>query len=338
MANNQIIRVNGERTLRNLLADGGIQPFLDDPRTTEVVVNKPYEIGVEQDGKWSWYERSTLTFNMLDAIGILAAAMTSREVDSTQPLCTSTLPGGERIQICRPPATLPDRISLTIRKPATFARTADDPDFVPLFSPTRSTLSRSAQIDRELIVLKRAGDWRSFWGLARRSRKTIGITGMTGSGKTDVAKRLIQLTGSEIRIVTIEDNPETKNLGPRNTVNLFYGDSRAKLTAEMAVYAALRMRPDEIHLAEVRGAEAFAFLRAVAAGHPGSITTWHAGEGMEVSALVAMVKQHEAGRALVDVEERIRTFVDIIVWCTRGEDGFSAPRVWMRAEEEMENV
>jgi type IV secretion system protein VirB11 len=329
--------IHGERTLRYLLA-GDIQPLLDDDRTTEVVVNKPGEVGVEQDGRWSWFDRPGLTFDKLDAIGILAAAMTSREVDSVQPLCTSTLPDGERIQICRPPATLPDRISLTIRKPATFARTADDPDFVPLFSTANTTLSRQAKTDQELIALKRVGDWRAFWGLARKARKTIGITGITGSGKTDVAKRLLQLTGPESRIVTIEDNPETKGLGPRNTVNLFYGDSRAKLTAEAAVQAALRMRPDEIHLAEVRGAEAFAFLRAVAAGHPGSLTTWHAKEGKEISALVAMVKQHEAGRALDDVEERIRAFVDIIVWCSRGEDGFSAPRVWMQAEEDRQHA
>jgi type IV secretion system protein VirB11 len=329
--------IHGERTLRYLLA-GDIQPFLDDDRTTEVVVNKPGEVGVEQDGRWSWFDRPGLTFDKLDAIGILAAAMTSHEADSVQPLCTSTLPDGERIQICRPPATLPDRISLTIRKPATFARTADDPDFVPLFSTANSTLSRQAKTDQELIALKRAGDWRAFWGLARKARKTIGITGITGSGKTDVAKRLLRLTGPETRIVTIEDNPETKGLGPRNTVNLFYGDSRAKLTAEAAVQAALRMRPDEIHLAEVRGAEAFAFLRAVAAGHPGSLTTWHAKEGMEIAALVAMVKQHEAGRALDDVEERIRAFVDIIVWCSRGEDGFSAPRVWMQAEEDLHHA
>lgn len=324
--------IHGEKTLRYLLA-GSIQPFLDDPLTTEVVVNKPGEVGVEQAGKWSWYDRPALTFDRLDAIGILAAAMTSRDVDSAQPLCTSTLPGGERIQICRPPATLPDRISLTIRKPATYARTADDPDFVPLFSAANSTLSRRSKVDEELIALKRAGDWRAFWALARKARKTIGITGMTGSGKTDLAKRLLQLTGADVRVVTIEDNPETKGLGPRNTVNLFYGDSRAKVNAEAAVQAALRMRPDEIHLAEVRGAEAFAFLRAVAAGHPGSITTWHAGEGMEIMALVAMVKQHEAGRSLDDVEERIRTFVDIVCWCDRVDGTYAVPRVMLRGED-----
>lgn len=322
--------IPGERTLRRLLAD--IQPFLDDPQTTEIVINKPFEVGVERAGQWSWHAVETLDFERLDAIGILAAAMTSRDVDSTQPLCTSTLPGGERIQICRPPATLPDRISMTIRKPATFARTADDPDFVPLFAGTASSLPGRVKVDDDLIALKRAGDWREFWGLARRARKTIGITGRTGSGKTDLAKRLLQLTGPDVRVVTVEDNPETRGLGPRNTVNLFFGDGRAKLTAEAAVQAALRMRPDEIHLAEIRGAEAFAFLRAVGAGHPGSLTTWHADEGKEITALVAMVKQHEAGRALDDVEERIRSFVDIIVWCDRNEAGFSAPRVWMKAE------
>jgi type IV secretion system protein VirB11 len=324
--------IHGERTLNYLLA-GNIQPFLDDPRTTEVVVNKPCEVGIEQGGQWQWFDRPALTFDRLDAIGILAAAMTSREVDDTQPLCTSTLPGGERIQICRPPATLPDRISLTIRKPATFARTADDPDFEALFSAAKSTSSRRAKINEQLIALKRAGEWRAFWGLARKARMTIGITGMTGSGKTDFAKRLLQLTAPEVRIVTIEDNPETRGLGPRNTVNLFYGDSRAKVTAEAAVQSALRMRPDEIHLAEIRGAEAFAFLRAVAAGHPGSITTWHAGEGMEIMALVAMVKQHEAGRSLDDVEERIRTFVDIVCWCDRVDGTYAVPRVMLRGED-----
>jgi type IV secretion system protein VirB11 len=95
------------------------------------------------------------------------------------------------------------------------------------------------------------------------------------------------------------------------------------------------MRPDEIHLSEIRGPEAFAFLRGVGAGHPGSITTWHAEEGEEIPAMVAMVKQHEAGRSLDDVEKRIRTFVDIVVWCDRGEDGFRAPRVWMRQDDEV---
>ncbi len=135
--------INGERTLRRLLSD--IQPFLDDPQTTEIVVNKPGEVGVERQGKWSWHDIPSLDFDRLDAIGILSAYMTSRDVDSVTPLVTSTLPGGERIQICRPPATLPDRISLTIRKPAEFARTADDPDFVGLFAVTNSTISRRAK-------------------------------------------------------------------------------------------------------------------------------------------------------------------------------------------------
>src|ERR1700739_4294605 len=145
--------LTGDPTLRNLLAP--IRDILADPSVTEVVINRCHEVGTERAGKWSWRAVDALTFDALDSIAILAAGMTSRDVDSTAPICTSTLPDGERIQICRPPATLPGVISLTIRKPAAFARTADDPDFVPLFSTERSTLSQRAAVDQELIALKR---------------------------------------------------------------------------------------------------------------------------------------------------------------------------------------
>lgn len=195
-------------------------------------------------------------------------------------------------------------------------------------------------MDEQLIELRRAGNWRDLVKLARKERKTIGIAGMTGSGKTDLAKRLLQLTDPGTRIVTIESDAETADYGPHNTVNLFFGDSRANVTPVQAVDASLRMRPDEIHLGEIRGAEGFAYLRALAAGHPGGITTWHADEGQEITALIALVKEHEAGRALDDVEKRIRTFIDIILWCDRirlpdGSKQFVVPRVWLKAEEEM---
>src|SRR5215213_10272856 len=301
-----------------------IRQHLENPNTTEVVVNRPGEVGVEANGAWSWHSYPELSFDRLDAIGILAAMLTNRDVDGSQPLCTSTLPGGERIQICRPAATASGIISLTIRKPAKHARKISDPDFNKLFDAARSRAPKAVAL-KELVALRKVGDMEAFFRLARKERMTVGICGRTGSGKTDLAKRLLQETPLERRIVTIEDTPETGGVGPSNMVNLFYGDGRAKLSPVDCLNAALRMRPDEIHLSEVRGAEAFAFLRAVMAGHPGSITTWHAEEGKEIEALVAMVKQHEAGRSLDDVEGRIRTFMDIIVWCDRNENGFVAP-------------
>lgn len=324
---------NGERTLRTLLRI--FEPFTDDPLVTEIVVNRPGEIGVERAGIWSWHERPELDFDTLEAIAILSAYYANKDVDPTKPLCSCVLPNGLRMFIARPAATLHGIISLTMRKPAAVDRSVHDPDYEALFAQANAPKTEKAQADEEMIRLRRAGEWRKLALFARGHRKTIGITGRTGSGKSDLAKRLMRITDPGIRIITIESDPETAWSGPRNTVNLLFGDSRSGITPEQCVDASLRMRPDEIHLGEIRGAEGFAYLRALAAGHPGGITTWHADEGEEITALKALVKQHEAGRALDDVEKRIKTFIDVIFWCDRSPvtKKFAVPHVWLKAEE-----
>ena len=326
--------IRGELTLRRLL-----RPFdvdLADPATREVVVNRPGEIGVERSGGWCWHPAPELDFDRLDEIAILAGFQTSRDVDDAHPLCNSTLPDGQRIQICRPPATRPGLISLAIRRPAQTARRVDDADFEGLFATANTGPSQRSRADAELVALHRAKNWRAFFKLARRARKTFGICGATGSGKTDLLKRLLQLTPDSVRVVSIESDAEFGELGTRNRVSLFYGDDRANIASEDALKACLRLRPDEIWMQEVRGAEAFAYIRALAAGHPGGGTSWHAEEGQEFDALELMIKQHPAGVAIPDdkVRRLLRQYIDIIIWCARGEDGFSAPRVWFKATED----
>jgi type IV secretion system protein VirB11 len=330
---NRVLMPNGERTLRTLLRS--FEPFSDDPMVTEIVVNRPGEIGIERAGAWSWHERPELDFDTLDAIAILSAYGANKDVDPTRPLCSCVLPNDLRLFIARPPATLHGRISLTMRKPASVDRSVHDDDFEALFAEANARKIHKAQIDEELVRLRRAGEWRKLVLLARKNRKTIGITGATGSGKTDMAKRLMRITDPDLRLITIESDPETAKAGTRNTVNLLFGDSRSGITPVQCVDAALRMRPDEIHLGEIRGAEGFAYLRALAAGHPGGITTWHAMAGEEITALIALIKEHESGRALDDVEQRIKTFIDVIFWCDRSPvtKKFSVPHVWLKAEE-----
>ena len=326
--------IRGEMTLRRLLRpfDG----FLADPDTREVVVNRPGKVGVERSGGWSWHAVPELDFDRLDEIAILAGFQTAHDVDEAHPLCGSTLPDGQRIQVCRPPATRPGVISLAIRRPAQTARKVDDPDFEALFAAANSGSSHRSRADAELIALHRAKDWRPFFKLARRCRKTFGICGATGSGKTDLLKRLLQLTTDSVRVVSIESDAEFGELGTHNRVSLFYGDDRAKLSPEDVLKASLRLRPDEIWMQEVRGAEAFAYIRALAAGHPGGGTSWHAEEGQEFEAFELMIKQSPAGVAIPDDKVRalLRTYIDVVIWCARGDNGFSAPRVWFRAAEE----
>lgn len=325
---------DGESALLELLKP--VEGCLKNPMTTEVVVNRPGEVGVQQSGVWSWLDVPEFTLERLDAIGILAGYMMSRDLSPEHPMLASTLPGGFRIQVCRPPATLPGIISLTIRKPATIARTVADDDFPGLFSNTNLGRSAEHQADRELLRLYANGEWRNFFVLARKSRKTMAATGSMGSGKTDLIKRFLQLTPPETRIVTIEDQPEFGPLGPRNIVNMFYGSSPDMLP-EKVLEATLRMMADEIWMQEIRGPESWSLLRALAAGHKGGCTSWHAKEGRELEALQLMVRQHPATSVLSDevLREHLVSYLDIIVWCDRSvDDGFKVPRVWFRAAEE----
>jgi type IV secretion system protein VirB11 len=326
----------GERPLRRLLDLCGLAAPLADPATTEVVVNRPGEIGVERDGAWTWHAAPGATFERLETIGVYAAHAAGAEFDEKHPLARGTLPDGERLQACRPKATRQGVIALTVRKPAAVARRVDDPDFESMFS--RVGAPRSTAQDAALLELKRRGQWREFWKLAVRSRRTIGACGATGSGKTDFIKRLLQEVPEGERIVTAEDADEFGSLRQRNHVALFFAEpGQPGVSAEDCVRAARRMRPDRIMLQECRGPEAFAFVQALAAGHPGGMTSWHAEEGEAFDALELMLKQHPGAATLPDAKARslLRRYLDLVVWLARGNDGFSAPQVWVKAEEDL---
>ena len=235
---------NGETTLRHLLSP--IQDRLDDPNVTEIVINRPGEIGIERAGEWIWQAVDAFDFQRLDAIALLAGRMTSREADPANPLCGSTLPDGQRIQICRPPATRPGVIAMCIRKPPKTPRRLDDPDLVDLFAVANKGPTRRSAADAKLVALYRAKDWMAFLAGAVKARKTIGTAGLTGSGKSDLLRRLLGAVSEDHRIVTIESDPEFGEVGPRNRVNLFYNDDREGQRAVDVVKASLRMFPSTI--------------------------------------------------------------------------------------------
>jgi type IV secretion system protein VirB11 len=321
---------------RNEALDHLIQPFmpfLADPATTEVVVNRPGEFGVETNGQWSWHSESGLTADRLDAIGVLAAYRASREFSPSHPEVATTLPGGERLQACRAPATFPGIISLTIRKPTWQKVGLDDDEVSSLIDGTNTAPAGRAKADVELLKLYHAQDWRAFYRLAMHAKKTIGVCGKVATGKTTFLRRLLAEIPETDRVVTVEDTAEFGDAGPGNRVNLFYGDGRANLSAEQIIKASLRMRMDWLIMQEVRGPEAFGFIRALASGHSGA-TSWHAEEGEELDALELMIRQHEAGRAIPDVRRYLKTYIDVIVYCAKDETGYHTPRVWFKAAED----
>lgn len=322
---------NGERTLRHLLAP--IADLLSDPAVTEIVINQPHEVGFERRGEWRWRDDvEEFDLQRLDAIGILAGSLMAKPFDPEHPICMTTLPDGQRCTLVGRPVTHPGTMSLTIRIPSRAVRTVRDPDFTDLVAKAETQRKRS-RVDEELLTLYARKDWPTFLSLAVRSHKTIAATGSTGSGKTTLLRRLMQEIAPNERLVTIEDTDEFGVLPQRNRVALFYGS--AGVTAEHLVEASLRMRPDRVAMQELRGAEAFAYIRLLAAGHPGGLTTWHAEDGDPFTPLALMAKQHDAGRNIPDdkLDTILRRFIDIVVFCRRDDSGFSIPSIWFKEAE-----
>jgi type IV secretion system protein VirB11 len=186
------------------------------------------------------------------------------------------------------------------------------------------------------LRLYRACDWPAFFTAAVKAHKTIVATGAVGSGKTSVLRRLMQDIPSDERVITLEDTPEFGDLPIRNRVSLFYG--AAGVSAEDAVETSLRMRPTRVAMQELRGSEAFAYLRLLAAGHPGGLTTWHAEEGDPWTPLALMTKTSVAGRNIPDdkLDVILRGLIDIVAYCRRDDSGFSVPSVYYRAAAELD--
>lgn len=295
-----------------------IQRLLEPDDVTELVINRPGEVGVEGARGWRWYEVPDLNAAWLATLATSAAAFTRQDVSAEAPVCSTVLPRGERCQIVLPPAVPADTVSITIRKPSSV--TFGMADFVEsgLFDDARITTDDLADDEAELIRLRDARQWPDFFELAVRTRKNILVSGATGSGKTTFSKGLIQLIPQHERLVTIEDTREL-TVPHRNVVHLIYSKDQqglAKVGPQQLLESSLRMRPDRILLQELRDGTAFYYLRNVNSGHPGSITTVHADSAaLAFEQLTLLVKQSEGGRDLAreDIRGLLHLLVDVVV-------------------------
>jgi type IV secretion system protein VirB11 len=154
---------------------------------------------------------------------------------------------------------------------------------------------------------------------AVRARKNILISGPTGSGKTTWAKALTEVIPVDERLITIEDTRELVLDQHPNHVRLYYskdGQGQAKVSPKQLLEATLRMKPDRVLLAELRGEEAFYYLRNINSGHPGSITSIHAAScELAFEQLMLLVKESTSGRELsrVDILELLHRAIDVVI-------------------------
>jgi type IV secretion system protein VirB11 len=296
-----------------------LRPILSDPNVTEVCINGPGEAFIETRSGW---ERRPLPFADLDwctRLAKLVANSTRQRIDESTPLLSASLPTGERAQIVLPPATTLGTVAITLRRPASEVWSIEELARRGVFRSTRAATPTLDEVERELLQLLKAREYEAFMRLAVAARKNILVSGPTGSGKTTWTKALIREIPSSERLITIEDARELVLDRHPNHVRLFYSkddQGLARVTPKQLLECCLRMKPDRILLAELRAEEAFDYLRNVNSGHPGSITSIHAGScELAFEQLVLLVKQSSGGRELPrrDIKGLLYLLIDVVI-------------------------
>src|SRR5688572_22383126 len=281
---------------------GPIQPLLDDPDISEVMVNGPKKVFIEKGGKVT---KSAITFDDDDHVARIIDRIIlplGRRVDPDSPTVDARLPDGSRVNAVIRPVSI-DGPCITIRK----------------FK--KDKLSIQQLIDYGSLT-QNMGEFVRACVLAHLN---IVISGGTGSGKTTLLNVLSSFIPEGERIVTIEDAAELQLQQDhvlRLETKVANTDGRGAVTIRDLVRNALRMRPDRIVVGECRGGEALDMLQAMNTGHDGSLTTLHANTPRDaLSRLETMVLMSGMDLPLKVVRQQISSAVDLIIQQTRLKDG-----------------
>lgn len=301
-----------------------LQKILTD-QVSEVSINRPGEVWVESGDNMYCQLAPELTWQYLKDLAKLIATSTQQYISAEHPLLSAYLPQGYRIQMIYPPAVVDGTIAISIRKPSI----ADyDLDWYVnqeiLSGASHQEFPSQKQSRAALQALHRQGDYSKLLKTAILQRRNILISGGTSTGKTTFLNALLKQIPKHERIVTIEDVPEIRLQQP-NSVALFAArnqQGRARIDTQLLVEASLRLRPDRIIIGELRGTEAFSFLRAINTGHPGSIATLHADSPqLAFEQLVLMVMQKNLGLTREQIQGYIQMLIDVVVQLKREPGG-----------------
>ena len=291
-----------QEVLNDMMGFGPIQPLLDDPEVSEVMVNGPKKIYVEKKGQLYrthiMFDDDAHVMRIIDRI-ILPLG---RRIDPDSPTVDARLPDGSRVNAVIPPVAL-DGPSITIRK------------FL------KDKLSINQLIELGTLTQNMA----EFLKACVVARLNIVISGGTGSGKTTLLNVLSGFIPENERILTIEDAAELQLQQEHvlrletKTANV---DGGGETTVRDLVRNSLRMRPDRIVVGECRGGEALDMLQAMNTGHDGSLTTLHANSSRDaLSRLETMVLMAGVELPLKVVRQQVSSAVDLIVQQSRLKDG-----------------
>ena len=281
---------------------GLLDSIMNDDSITEVMINGPENVFIEQNGRLFKLDKQFESQRRLEDVIQRIVGLAGREVNQANPICDTRLPDGSRVNVVLPPIALCGP-TLTIRK----------------FSKTPMTIERLisyGSITREIA---------DKLELLVKAKYNIFIAGGTGSGKTTFLNALSNYIPKDERVITIEDSAELQITGIQNMVSLETRNANAsgagQITIRDLIKSSLRMRPERIVVGEVRGGEALDMLQAMNTGHDGSLSTGHANSTEDMlSRLETMVLQGAVGLPLPAIRQQIASAVDIIIHLSRLRD------------------
>jgi len=308
-----------------------LAPWLARGEVTDIWINRPHEIWIETlGGRIERHEEPALDEKLLARLARQIAAGAAQGINRAQPLLAASLPDGSRVQVVAPPATRAGH-AFAIRRHVASDLALTDWAEAGAFDGLHGS---QAALEREVRYRTLSGgEAAEFLSHAVRARRNILVAGGTSTGKTTFLNALLAEIPPQERLILIEDTEELR-LHHANAVGLIAARghlAEAEVSAEDLLIASLRMRPDRIILGELRGQEAFTFLRAVNTGHPGSMTTIHADTPRRaVEQLALLVLQAGSRLSREDVRHYVRESIDVFVQLERRDGRRQVAEVMVR--------
>lgn len=291
-----------QRLFHSFRGFDALQPLIDDPSITEIMINGSRNVFIEQAGSIKLTDLSIESEERLSDLIQMMVGKVNRAVNEANPIVDARLPDGSRVHVVLPPIALGGP-TVTIRKFPAAPYTMEE--LIELKLMTKE----AAEVLRKLV----------------QARYNLFIAGGTGSGKTTLLNALAQFIGVEERVITIEDSAELKIKGIPNLVGLetrnANSEGKGRIEMHDLIRASLRMRPDRIIVGEVRGKEAFDMLQAMNTGHDGSLSTGHANSVRDMLSRLETMVLSGIQLPLEAIRRQICSAVDIVIHISKHRDG-----------------
>ena len=278
-----------------------LQPLVDDPTVTEIMINGPHNVFVEQSGRLYKKDVSFGTNEKLENVILNIVSKVNRTVNEANPIVDARLLDGSRVNVVLPPIAL-DGPTVTIRK------FPEDPMTMEKLIGYGSITPEVAEVLERMV----------------RAKYNIFISGGTGSGKTTFLNALSNYIPKDERVITIEDSAELQIKGVANLVRLETRNAnvegKGEVTIRDLIRSSLRMRPERIIVGEVRGAEALDMLQAMNTGHDGSLSTGHSNSTKDMLSRLETMVISGNSIPIEAIRQQIASALDIIIQLSRLRD------------------